>query len=46
MTFKWYYHDVVVKNGRVYDAFTGHQGMAINEYKKLWQFADSIKFGF
>jgi len=42
----WGYHKVVVKDGRVYDAFTGHQGMAINDYKKLWQHADSIKFGF
>jgi RHS repeat-associated protein len=44
--FGWYYHKVVVKGGHVYDAFTGHQGLPIIDYKKLWQFADSIKFGF
>jgi hypothetical protein len=42
----WEYHEVVVKGGRVYDAFTGYQGMAIKDYKKLWDFADAIKFGF
>jgi hypothetical protein len=43
---RWYFHEVVVKDGRIYDAFTGHQGLAINEYKKLWEFADKINFGF
>src|SRR5262245_4385515 len=32
----WAYHEVVVKDGRVYDAFTGHQGLPIAEYKALW----------
>ncbi|MBI2823266.1 MAG: hypothetical protein HYX69_01095 [Planctomycetia bacterium] len=43
---KWGYHTVVVKDGRVYDALTGHQGMAIDEYKKLWDYASDINFGF
>jgi hypothetical protein len=42
----WAYHQVVVKDGRVYDAFTGHQGLPIEEYKALWAERDSIDFGF
>ena len=42
----WAYHEVVVKGGRVYDAFTGHQGLAIEEYKALWEYHDAIDFGF
>jgi YD repeat-containing protein len=42
----WEHHDVVVKGGRVYDIYTGYKGMAIDEYKKLWDFSDAIKFGF
>jgi len=44
--FGWKYHEVVVKEGRVYDAFTGHKGMPIEEYKALWQYAEAINFGF
>jgi hypothetical protein len=43
---KWSYHEVVVKDGRVYDAFTGHTGVPIDEYKKLWEFGDALLFGF
>ena len=43
---RWGYHEVVVKNGRVYDAFTGHKGTSVKEYKGLWEFADDIDFGF
>jgi hypothetical protein len=42
----WAYHEVVVKEGRVYDAFTGHEGLPIAEYKALWEYGDAIKFGF
>jgi hypothetical protein len=42
----WSFHEVVVKNGRVYDAFTGGQGLSITEYKALWEFPDHINFGF
>ena len=42
----WGHHEIVVKDGRVYDAFTGHQGMATDEYKSLWEYADAINFGF
>jgi hypothetical protein len=40
------YHQVVVKEDRVYDAFTGHQGMPSDEYKALWANRDAIDFGF
>ena len=43
---EWYNHEFVVKDGRVYDAFTGHQGLPINEYKKLWEYGDALDFGF
>jgi hypothetical protein len=42
----WAHHEVVVSEGRVYDAFTGFQGMTIAEYKALWQYADALVFGF
>ncbi len=42
----WYHHAVVVKDGRVYDAFTGSKGASIAEYKSLWKYADGINFGF
>ena len=42
----WAYHDVVVKDGRVYDAFTGSDGLPLQEYKELWQYPDAINFGF
>jgi hypothetical protein len=42
----WFHHEVVVKEGRVYDAFTGHEGLPIDEYKSLWQYRDAINFGF
>ena len=42
----WRYHTVVVKDGRVFDAFTGAAGLTIADYKALWQYADAIDFGF
>jgi hypothetical protein len=42
----WAYHEVVVKEGRVYDAFTGGEGLPIDKYKALWEYADHIHFGF
>jgi hypothetical protein len=43
---RWLSHDVVVKGGRVYDAFTARFGLAIEEYKALWDYADVLDFGF
>lgn len=45
-TWDWGYHEVVVRDGRVYDITTGHQGLPIAEYKQLWQYPDGINFGF
>ena len=42
----WFYHEVVVKDGRVYDALTGPNGLTIDEFKKQWEYADVIDFGF
>jgi RHS repeat-associated protein len=42
----WNDHWVVVKDGRVYDAFTGHAGLPIDEYKLLWESHDVLQFGF
>jgi hypothetical protein len=41
---KWDFHQVVVKDGRVYDAFTGSAGKTINEYKALWKEGEAIDF--
>lgn len=42
----WAYHDAVVQDGRVFDAYTGAKGVPIEEYKALWEFPDAIDFGF
>ena len=42
----WASHDVVVKEGRVYDAHTGYTGLSIDAYKSLWEYPDAIDFGF
>jgi hypothetical protein len=42
----WAHHEVVVRDGRVFDLTTGHQGLPITEYKQLWQYPDGINFGF
>jgi hypothetical protein len=43
---RWSYHEVVVRDGRVFDAFTGHQGLPIDEYKALWDQQATLRFGF
>jgi len=42
----WYHHEVVVKDGRVYDAFGPRDGMPIQEYKSQFRYHDAIDFGF
>lgn len=42
----WSSHEVVVNNGRVYDAFTGYEGLPIDDWKQLWEYPDAIDFGF
>jgi len=42
----WAFHEVVVNGGKVYDAFTGPEGMPIDAYKSQFEYADEIDFGF
>ena len=42
----WSHHEVVVKDGRVFDVTTGRSGVPIQDYKRLWENRDAIKFGF
>ena len=42
----WYFHDVVVKDGRVYDGFGGPEGVPIDEFKSLWEFSEQLNWGF
>ncbi|XYH92481.1 hypothetical protein ACMHYB_31960 [Sorangium sp. So ce1128] len=42
----WSNHHVVVKDGMVYDALTGPNGMATSAYKQLWEYGDVLDFGF
>jgi hypothetical protein len=42
----WRTHQVVVKDGQVYDAFTGPNGMAASAYKRIWEYGDALDFGF
>gem|GEM_PF-3347570 len=39
----WGHHEVVVKGGMVYDAFTGHAGQLVSEYLNRWQYPDAIE---
>lgn len=32
----WFYHDVVVNDGRVYDSFTGPEGMTPGDFMAQW----------
>lgn len=42
----WDHHYVVVRDGRVYDAFTPKGGETIAKYKSEWLYGDIINFGF
>ena len=42
----WDVHEVVVKDGKVYDAFTGSKGLDIESYKKQFTDWEEINFGF
>lgn len=43
---RWSHHDVVVKESRVYDGFSGQNGETISDYKNLFQYPEAINFGF
>ncbi|MGW2365515.1 polymorphic toxin-type HINT domain-containing protein [Streptomyces sp. NPDC001667] len=40
----WNYHDVVVKNGRVFDATTGRRGEPIDEYLVQFEYGEDLVF--
>ncbi|MFI6367975.1 putative T7SS-secreted protein [Nocardia sp. NPDC050630] len=40
----WGHHDVVVKDGRVYDAWTGPAGEPIDVYRSHFQYGDDLAF--
>jgi hypothetical protein len=40
----WYSHDVVVKNGRVFDGFSDRYGVPMSEYKQLWDSGYPLKW--
>ena len=42
----WSEHVVVVKDGKVYDAFTGHIGEAVDAYKARWTDSEYIDWPF
>jgi hypothetical protein len=42
----WVEHYAVLKDGRVYDGFTGSSGLQGDEFKGQWDWADGIDFGF
>ncbi|MGW0212425.1 colicin E3/pyocin S6 family cytotoxin, partial [Streptomyces sp. NPDC003233] len=40
----WGHHDVVVKDGRVYDAWTGPEGEPLDEYRGKFEWGDDLVF--
>lgn len=42
----WTYHEVVINSGRVYESFTGPNGMPVDEYKAQFDYSDALNFGF
>ncbi|MCS3533030.1 hypothetical protein [Chryseobacterium sp. JUb7] len=41
---KWFYHKAVRVGDTVFDRLTGPSGMHINDYKKLFEYADDLIF--
>ena len=40
----WAHHDVVVKDGRVYDAWTGPNGEVMGVYRDQFEYGDDLLF--
>ncbi|WP_143676007.1 hypothetical protein, partial [Streptomyces milbemycinicus] len=40
----WGHHDVLVKNGRVYDSWTGRKGESMDEYLAHWEYGEYLRF--
>ncbi|MFC0038644.1 RHS repeat-associated core domain-containing protein [Actinomadura rayongensis] len=43
-TGQWFEHYAVIKDGTVYDAFTGPNGMPLGEYRSQWEYGEYLKF--
>lgn len=41
---QWAHHVAAIKDGKVYDKLTGNEGLELEEYKKLFEYADEINF--
>ncbi|MFJ6393903.1 RHS repeat-associated core domain-containing protein [Streptomyces sp. NPDC091972] len=39
----WGHHDVVVRDGRVYDAWTGRHGEAMDDYLSHWEYSEYLQ---
>lgn len=42
---EWRYHEAVVKDGRVYDGFTGRAGMSMDDFRAQFEYGDVLQFG-
>jgi hypothetical protein len=42
----WSFHEVVVKDGMVYDSFTGPDGLSPADFEAQFLYYDAIDFGF
>jgi hypothetical protein len=40
----WAYHDVLIKDGRVFDATTGRYGLSFEEYRKKFRYGEYLDF--
>ena len=43
---RWGHHEVVVRDGRVFDAFGPAEGVSISDFKNKFQYPDGLDFGF
>ncbi|MFJ9951267.1 hypothetical protein [Kitasatospora sp. NPDC091207] len=41
---RWDEHFVVIKDGTVFDGFTGSKGMSFDQYRKQWQYGEYLNF--
>ncbi|MBA4862503.1 RHS repeat-associated core domain-containing protein [Streptomyces sp. PSKA54] len=39
----WAHHDVVLRDGRVYDAWTGQRGEPLEQYMSRWEYGEYLK---
>jgi hypothetical protein len=41
---QWFEHFAVIKDGTVYDGFTGPRGMPFDDYRAQWDYGEYLKF--